>query len=602
MLSAALLGLLLTQQAPDPDQETRASWASLEEHATPAWFSEAKFGIFIHWGVYAVPAFCDTSTYSEWYQHWCDTNSHGGKVREFHDRWYGADFEYREFAPLFRAELFDAHEWADIFRRAGARYMVITSKHHDGYCLWPSREASEVRGYPWNSVEVGPGRDLLSELFDACRAQGVRAGLYYSFMEWHNPLFDSDLDAYVERVMMPQIQELVGRYAPDVFWPDGEWNHPDTTWRAQEILAWIYANAPNPDEIVVNDRWGRGLRGQVGDFSTTEYGQLGNSSGAMRSQRPFEECRGIGHSFAFNRAEGYEIYASRSDCVRMLVDLVSQGGNLLLDIGPDHDGRIPLIMVDRLLAMGRWLEINGEAIYGSTRGPLQDLPWGRSTAKGSTLYLHVYDWPADDLLVVPDLVTRVRSVALLGDRQPARQVEVLQSAERPGARISLAGMHPGQHVSVLRVELAGPLELDTALHPDAEGQIHATAARARLAGGALRLETSSDPGGDSLPSLGSWSDDSSTASWELVLEPGRRYRLLLENAVAPEGGGQLEIVLGTETRSVPIAPRTGWDHFAFESCGEWQPGDERVSLTLRASDPGPVALMNLRGLRLVPIE
>ncbi|MBQ72558.1 MAG: alpha-L-fucosidase, partial [Planctomycetaceae bacterium] len=350
--------------AAEPPVEFDPSWESLETHPTPEWFEDGKFGIFIHWGVYSVPSFCDTSTYSEWYQWWLNTNSHGGKVTRFHADNYGEDFLYRDFAPMFRAEMFDPAEWASIFRRSGAEYIVITSKHHDGFCLWDSEVASEVRGYPWNSVETGPKRDLIGDLFDACREEGVRPGLYYSFMEWENPLYDrEDKSEYVDRVMIPQIKDLIERYEPAVFWPDGEWDHPDEMWKSTETLEWIYENAANPDEIVVNDRWGRGLRGQVGDYTTTEYDNLGNSGGKeMRKHRPFEECRGIGHSFAFNRAENYDIYDSRTACVQRLIDLVSRGGVLLLDIGPTADGRIPLIMVDRLLAIGDWLEVNGEAI------------------------------------------------------------------------------------------------------------------------------------------------------------------------------------------------------------------------------------------------
>ena len=359
-MPASLLSLALLSLPALQEPQYEANWDSLHTHETPGWFRDAKFGIFIHWGVYSVPSYCDTSTYSEWYQAWCDWNSHDGLERKFHEANYGADFEYREFAPMFRAELWDPVEWAQIFRRAGAKYIVITSKHHDGYCLWPNEEASEARGYEWNSGAVGPERDLLGELFEACRGEGIRPGLYYSFLEWHNPLYDEDKPRYVEEVMIPQIKELVTRYKPEVFWPDGEWDHPDTLWRSEEVLAWIYNNAPNSKELAVNDRWGKGLRGQVGDYSTTEYGNLGNSSGeGMREQRPFEECRGIGHSFAFNRNEDYDIYQSRTESVRELIDLVSKGGSLLLDVGPTADGRIPLIMVDRLFAIGRWLETNG---------------------------------------------------------------------------------------------------------------------------------------------------------------------------------------------------------------------------------------------------
>ena len=470
-LPSILLGVLFgMQSAPAASEEYEANWASLENHPTPAWFEEGKFGIFIHWGVYSVPSFCDTSTYSEWYQHWLNTNSHGGKVTEFHAENYGADFKYREFAPMFRAEMWDPAEWANIFRRSGAEYIVITSKHHDGYCLWPSEVASEVRGYPWNSLETGPGRDLVGELFEACREEGVRPGLYYSFMEWENPLYDrEDKSEYVDRVMVPQIKELIERYQPAVFWPDGEWDHSDTTWRSPEVVRWIYENAANPEEIVVNDRWGRGLRGQVGDYTTTEYDSLGNSGGQeMRKHRPFEECRGIGHSFAFNRAENYDIYDSRTACVQWLVDLVSRGGVLLLDIGPTADGRIPLIMVDRLLAIGDWLEINGEAIKGTRRSPFKSLPWGRATVRGETLYLHVFEWPVDDRLLVPGLLNEVSEATMLGDRRPGRMLETTRGDDGT-LEIDLSGLHPDEHATVIRLDLQGVPRVDQSIRPDSKG-------------------------------------------------------------------------------------------------------------------------------------
>src|SRR5262249_42386976 len=152
-------------------------WEQLDARPIPQWFQDARFGIFIHWGVYSVPSFCHTSTYSEWYQHWLDTNSHDGLVRQFHDRVYGKDFAYRDFAAQFRAELWDPAAWAQTFQRAGADYIVITSKHHDGFCLWPDPVASDVRGYPWNATVTGPRRDLLGELAAAVRKEGVRFGL-----------------------------------------------------------------------------------------------------------------------------------------------------------------------------------------------------------------------------------------------------------------------------------------------------------------------------------------------------------------------------------------------------------------------------------------
>ena len=610
-MGITLLTLLLTLSgAPFEDRATAPppadppTWEELNQRETPEWFLDAKFGIFIHWGVYSVPAFCDTSTYSEWYQYWYDTNSHGGKVRDFHHKWYGEDFKYHQFAPMFRAEFFDPKEWAEIFRRAGARYMVITSKHHDGFCLWPSEVASEVRGYPWNSLETGPKRDLLGELLSECRKAGVRPGLYYSFLEWQSPLYPSNIPEYVERVMFPQIREIITRYEPDVFWPDGEWDHPDTSWRSREILDWIYKNAKNPDTIVVNDRWGKGLRGQTGDYSTTEYGSLGNSSGkGMRADRTFEECRGIGHSFAFNREEDYDIYASRDKCIEMLVDLVSKGGSLLLDIGPTADGRIPLIMVDRLFAMGRWLDVNGEAIYGTTRGLLPPMSWGRSTTKGKTIYLHAFDWPENDQLVVPGLETKIVRATMLCDRVAGRALEV--QATKSGQTISLTGLHPDPHVSVFKLELAGPPVVDPSIRPDDGGVARATASMAELGSGALRLETHRDAQGVEIPNLGYWSDQKSTAKWTFRLEGSRRYRLEVETAIAPAAvGGTLEIRWGGEVRTVPIDRGTdAWNDFEWRDLGTFTSSSNApTQLQLRAKEVGPIALMNLRQLRWVPIE
>ena len=239
-------------------EKVKANWGSLNARRSPEWFGDAKFGIFIHWGVYAVPSFCDTSTYSEWYQWWLKTNAHDGLERDFHERVYGKDFQYRQFAPMFRAELWNPDQWSNIFKRSGAKYVVLTTKHHDGFCLWPNRAASKSRGYPWNSVETGPQRDLVGELTKSVRSAGLRMGFYYSFMEWDNPVFDRDEREYVDTVMMPQMKELITKYQPDIFWPDGEWNHPDTLWRSTQFLAWLYNHAPNRQEVVVNDRWGKG--------------------------------------------------------------------------------------------------------------------------------------------------------------------------------------------------------------------------------------------------------------------------------------------------------------------------------------------------------
>ena len=457
LISLFLLATLVASSAwadpADSQVQFHPTWESLNARSVPKWFSDDKFGIFIHWGVYAVPSYCDTSTYSEWYQHWVSTNAHDGLERKFHERVYGKDYEYRDFAPMIRAELYDPQEWAKIFKRSGARYVVLTSKHHDGFCLWPNKVASEVRGYAWNSVETGPQRDLLGDLTKAVRSEGLKMGYYFSFLEWENPLYDSDRDAYVDRVALPQMRELINNYQPDILWPDGEWVSSDTMLRSTEFLAWLYNHSPNRETIVVNDRWGKGLRGKCGDFFTTEYGKWGGE-GVGQGRKSFEECRGIGHSFAFNRAEKYDIYASRTASVRLLIDIVSQGGNLLLDIGPTADGRVPLIMQDRLFTIGRWLEVNGDSIYGTTRSPFKELSWGRATVKGNTIYLHVYDWPEDGLLEVPPLANKITGAYLLADQQ--RQPLSIKSLSTKGSSVDQSGYHPELHATDVVLELDGP--------------------------------------------------------------------------------------------------------------------------------------------------
>ena len=430
-----------------------ANWESLNQRSTPEWFGQAKFGIFIHWGVYSVPAYCDKSTYAEWYWHWLKTKSHGGKVSDFHAKQYGESFRYQDFADQFRAELWDPDEWAKLFKRSGAKYVVMVSKHHDGYALWPSKLASQTRGYPWNSVDTGPRRDLCGELAQHVREEGLKMGFYYSFMEWEHSLFETDKPRYVREYMVPQFKDLVMRYQPDIVWPDGEWNEPDTLWRSPELVAWLYNHARNSTDLVVNDRWGKALRGQVGDFYTTEYGHIGGGSPGLRQDKPFEECRGIGHSFAFNRLENYDDYQTRESLIRMLIDLVSKGGNLLLNIGPDADGTIPVIMQDRLISTGEWLEVNGEAIYGTQKVKYSQPVWGRLTGKGGRLYLHVFDWPEDRLLTVSDLETKEIERAYLMHDVRQRKLKITSGSTK-GLAIHLSGHLPfSKAASVVVIDL-----------------------------------------------------------------------------------------------------------------------------------------------------
>lgn len=344
-------------------QTYTADWSSLDQRPTPPWFQDAKFGIFIHWGVYSVPSFAPVkqpkqTPYAEWY--WNSLFSGKSATVAFHAANYGKDFAYQDFAPMFRAELFDPDSWADVFRRSGAKYVVLTSKHHEGFAMWPSEEANRDWGRPWNARDIGPKRDLLGDLTDAVRRKGLKAGIYYSLYEWKNPLWLNDRPRYVTSHMHPQFKDVVTRYKPSIIFSDGEWDLTSAEWKSPELLAWLFNESPVRDEVVVDDRWGKDTRHKHGGYFTTEY-----TAGMENIAHPWEESRGMGSSYGYNRMEGVDDYRTGRELVLMLVDLVSRGGNLLLDIGPTADGRIPVIMQDRLAHMGRWLAVNGEAIYGT---------------------------------------------------------------------------------------------------------------------------------------------------------------------------------------------------------------------------------------------
>lgn len=368
-------------------------WASLDSRPVPQWFKDAKFGIFIHWGVYSVPAWAPVgkeyatySKYSEWYWNRLVTDSSkvGKAFRAYHTKTYGPNVMYQDFAPMFKAELFNPGQWADVFKNAGAQYVVLTSKHHDGFALWPSAQS-----WNWNSYDVGPHRDLAGDLSDAVKARGLHMGFYYSLYEWFHPLYKSDVNKYVSEHMLPQLKDLVTRYKPDIIWPDGEWEHPSDTWKSQSFLAWLYNESPVKNTVVVNDRWGKETRSKHGGYYTTEYDIVHNEDATNKKfEHAWEECRGIGGSFGYNRNESLGDYNSSDALIHMLIQKVARGGNLLLDIGPAADGTIPVIMQQRLADIGAWLKINGDAIFATSAGAPTPVDGNVFyTQKGKDLYV-----------------------------------------------------------------------------------------------------------------------------------------------------------------------------------------------------------------------
>ncbi len=442
---------------------------SLRAHPVPEWYDDAKLGIFIHWSVSSVPAFAPrgsleqvltgegqaASPYAEWY--WNSLKLPGSAVQKHHREVYG-DRPYESFADDYRKglEQWQPGEWARAFREAGARYVVLVTKHHDGFCLWPS----EVRHPDPRRKDWHTGRDVVGELAAAVRAEGLRFGIYYSGgLDW--TFDDRPLEGLIDLVTkMPggdypayaaaQVRELVARVAPDVLWNDISW--PDRKEELWKLIADYYNAVP---EGVVNDRWmhrtrllhvlrfeplARWLDGMlrrrlaqqegmaspppptVYDYRTPEYASFPDI------QKGKWECvRGIDMSFGYNRNSLPEDFLSREDLLHSFVDIVSKNGNLLLNVGPrGEDAQIPEIQLERLRWLGAFLRDAGEAVYGSR-------PWSRAegatregipvrfTVNASRLYATLLGKPGGRAVTLIDVpIADEASVRVLGQTEAPR--------------------------------------------------------------------------------------------------------------------------------------------------------------------------------------
>ncbi|QZE13487.1 alpha-L-fucosidase [Halosquirtibacter laminarini] len=429
-------------------------WKKIDSRPVPAWYQKAKFGIFIHWGPYSVPSWSPVGTYTEWYQKWLVSKSIFGNnnpdskaIPNFQDNVYGTESSYYDFGRMFKAELYDPTSWAKLFKKAGAKYVILTSKHHDGFTLWPNKQAQDMRQVKWNAGETGAKKDLVAPYMEAMREAGLKAGLYYSLYEWYHPWYMESNPRFVTEHYHPQFKDLVNKYAPDMIFADGAWDHDDQFWRSGELLTWLYEESPCKDYVVINDRWFKGCRHKHGGYMTTEYEVKG-----LEIDKPWEENRGMGFSFGYNRAENIENYTSPKALVLMLCDLVSMGGNLLLNVGPKADGTIPVIMQERLLQIGQWLDLNGEAIYDTHKWK-RSFQWSKGnkvfdnknvsyvggdyilkqtinppkgmatkevlfTAKGDDVYAIVPKWPGNNLHIKDLKVSKDTKITLLGYNGP----------------------------------------------------------------------------------------------------------------------------------------------------------------------------------------
>jgi len=564
------------------------TWESIDRRPIPPWFGEAKFGIFVVWGPYSVPSWVDRG-YAEWY--WKRSQRRGSAVQKFHHRVYGKDFPYERFAEMLTAELWDPDAWAGLFARSGAKYVVTTANYHDGFCLWPSPYSKTKTTDKWNAAVVGPKRDVLGELFAAGRKRGLKMGIYYSLYEWYHPLWLTDRARYVTEHLHPQFKDVVTRYKPHFIFLDGEWEQDCRAWRSLELAAWLYNESPCREYVVTNDRWGK-VRGRHGDVFESEYG-----GGRMAPTHPWQEDRGIGRSYGYNRKEGIDDYDSEYELIRMLSRVCGNGGNFLLDVGPTADGRIPVIMQDRLVRIGQWLKVNGEAIYGSKASPFwpRRLPWGACTAKPGKLYLHLWGRPKG-LIRLRGLVNRAQAAYALADagKRP------LAVKTEDGAPVVAPPPHLRDgEVTVLVLEIAGEPIVDLTIRQSPEGNVGLLADAARLHGRSPRLEAY-----DEVPSIGYWSDPKDSVSWEFVVARPGTFDVTLEASCAKGAGGSEFVVSVAGQKLECRTVETGdWGKFVSRSLGRVRlPKAGKYTLTVQPKPKPKWQSMGLRWVLLSPAK
>jgi alpha-L-fucosidase len=454
LISSALIAatVFCSAQAPVKYEPTLVS---LDHHPLPQWYAGAKLGIFIHWGLYSVPGWAplthpdhDFSSndyikydpYAEWYLNTMRIS--GSPTEAYQKEHYGADFNYYDFSQTFNRESkkWDPNKMAEIFKMAGARYVVLTSKHHEGFTLWPSTTPNPSPSLKPSQLHAE--RDIVGELTTAVQKQNMKMGLYYSGgYDWTfntGPIeVNSDYDAVKPQTdaygkyAFAQIHELINRYHPAILWNDIDW---PKTGNALQVEADYYNAMPDG---VIDDRFGI----KHSDFTSPEYEKKDQIS-----EKKWEECRGLGRSFGYNRAEGEKETIAPEELIALLVDIVSKNGNLLLDVGPEADGTIPPVQMERLVALGAWLKQNGEAIYDTT-------PWtkaaGKSaegddlrfTRKGNDLYVTVLGKPKAQTITISDLPSEAGiPITQLGDNN-----ELGAKAQSEGMRIVLRGNLKGDY-------------------------------------------------------------------------------------------------------------------------------------------------------------
>jgi len=558
-------------------QDPNAGETPAHRNARMKWWREARFGMFIHWGLYAVPA----GTYQ-------------GKETGSIGEWIMHDFkipvaDYAEFAKQFNPVQFNADDWVSIAKAAGMRYIVMTAKHHEGFAMFHTKvdDFNIYDGTPFK-------RDPIAEMAAACRKQGIKFGVYYSqAQDWHHAgggaygghwdkAQDGDLHDYVQKVAAPQVDELLSKVKPAVLWWDTE-----VQMSPEDIKALTAAFAKDPG-LIANNRLGNGV---PGDTETPE--QYIPPKGYPG--KDWETCMTINDTWGYKSFD--HNFKSTSTLVRNLVDIASKGGNYLLNVGPEPTGLIPGPEVDRLKEVGQWLKKYGASIYATSSSPYQHLNFdGRATVKGKSLFLNIFTWPAEGL-VLKGLQTPVTSARAVDGGQKLSVTKLADGSlqiERPKTVDVIS--------TAIELKLTGaPMvtEPEYAISPLATGNLPLNASDAKAEGDHVQVEGEN---------VGFWTNEKDTISWKVTI-PARnadRYTARLRYALDPNSDGSSFVVevdgKESDIKASLTKTQSWYDYKTINLSGYLTLGEGTHIIRVKPTSKPGVAVMNLRSLVLSPFK
>ena len=561
-----------------PSVDPHANETKAQRDARMHWWRQARFGMFIHWGLYSVPAGTydgqQVGSLGEWIMH----TAHIPVAT------------YAAYAKQFDPEQFNADQWVGYAKAAGMKYIVMTAKHHEGFAMFPSKVDD------FNIDARTPfKRDPIGEMAAACKKAGIKFGVYYSQnLDWHHPgggtagpawdpAQNGDFDAYVKNVSAPQVRELITRYHPAVLWWDI--NGPFTPDEVRDLTA----SFPQDPELIYNNRLGGGV---PGDTQTPE--QYIPATGYPG--KDWETCMTINDTWGY---KSFDTHFKASDSLlHNLIDIASKGGNYLLNVGPTSQGIIPAPEVQRLHDMGVWMKASGDSVYGTTASPYKRLPFdGRATVKGSTLYLNVFTWP-DAGLTLTGLQTAVKGAKVLATGQ---KLAVTKAAD---GTLTLGKPDKLDPVSTaIALTLAGPpvvSEAVTAITPLPDGTYTLKAGEATLTGSTIQTE-----GGDDA-NIGFWTNSHDTAQWTVAVPAAQAvsYQVKIDYSCEPGAAGStfaLQVDGSASGVTGTVAKTASWTDYQMATLD----GTLTLSAGTHTLEVKPLtmpgfAVMNLRQLTLVP--